>query len=187
MATGSTPRDLCVCCGNAVVRSNSRRRVAGTSSKLVLPVFVELYEKVFPGKSFLPPDFSENSRLFWCRPCFAKLEKLLKLRKDAQELENQISSSVQSVGTLFMQNPISSITLTPKKRGLSSPHNSKRRRHYDTPERQVLSRTVVTGSPSVSVRLHFLFDCLDINIWLHQIYAGSPKTKERIFSCLCFK
>ena len=63
MATGSTAtRDLCVCCGKEVDKSISRRRVGGTSSKLVLPVFVELHEKVFPGKTFLP-DFSENSRL----------------------------------------------------------------------------------------------------------------------------
>ena len=54
MATGCTPRDLCVCCGKAVPRSDSRRKVGGKSSELVLPVFVELYEKVFPGKTFLP-------------------------------------------------------------------------------------------------------------------------------------
>lgn len=162
MATGCTPRDICVCCGKAVPRSDSRRKVGGKSSELVLPVFVELYEKVFPGKTFLPPDFGENSRLFWCRPCFAKLEKLLKLRNDTQGLVNQITSNLHSVGTLFMQNPTQSsvLPLTPKKRDLSSPHPSgpspKRRRHHDTPERRVLSRTVVTGSPSVSVGLLFL-------------------------------
>ena len=161
MATGSTPCELCVCCGRVVPRSDSRRKVGGKSSKLVLPVFVELYERVFPGKTFLPPDFGENSRLFWCRPCFAKLEKLLKLRNDTQEVVNQITSTLQSQtgGTLFIQYPAqnSILPLTPKKRDLSPPLHSgpspKRRRHYDTPERQILSRTVVTGSPSVSVRL----------------------------------
>ena len=187
MATGSTAtRDLCVFCGREVAKSISRRRVGGTSSKLVLPVFVELHEKVFPGKTFLP-DFSENSRLFWCRPCFAKLEKLLKLRKDTQEVENQIIGNIQSVGTLFVHNPT---PLTPKKRGVSSPHTSgpspKRRRHFDTPERQVLSRTVVTGSPSVSVSLCFLLCMFSFNRsclpQLLQVLLKRKKGSSRIYA-----
>ena len=108
---------MCVCCGTVVPKSDSRRRLGGASSKPILPMFVDYFARVHPGTTPIPPNFSEKSKLFWCRPCFSKLEKVLKLKKDAQNLENEILEKIRCVGSQFVHKPAATIQTTPKKRG----------------------------------------------------------------------
>ena len=147
---------MCVCCGTVVPRSDSRRRLGGASSKTILPLFVDYFARVHPGATPLPPNFSEKSKLFLCRPCFSKLERVLQLKNDAQKLENEILEKIKCVGSQFVHKPATAVQTTPKKRDPSSPPevepSPKIRRPCGSTERHVLSRTVVTGTPSVSVR-----------------------------------
>lgn len=181
---------VCVCCGTIVPRSDTRRRLGGASSKLILPVFVDYFARVHPGATPLPPNFSEKSNLFWCRPCFSKLERVLKLKKDAQKVEEEILENIRCVGSQFLHKPAAAtVQTTPKKRGpppiREGEPSPKRRRPCGSTERRVLSRTVVTGTPSVSVRnkpalLNSVYLCC-----LHY-HIGCVKRKK-IFSCLQVK
>ena len=151
----------CICCGKHVVRSNARRRVGGPSSKRLVPVFLEFFRTVFPGCTFLPRDFCADSRLFWCKGCFSKLERVLKVREDGKKLENEIVGHIKSVGAQFITERTTDVAVSPapstprRKRQLSSLREDdpspKRWRRIGTPEQRVLSRTVVTGTPCVSV------------------------------------
>ena len=149
----------CVCCGKPVLKSEARRRVGTPSSKRLVPVFLDFFQRVFPGSTFLPKDFSESSRLFWCKGCFAKLERVKKVREDISKLEDEIEGHIKSVGAQFvvtaeLTDASVSASTPPRKRQLPSNQGEpspKRRRCYGTPEQRILSRTVVTGTPSVSV------------------------------------
>ena len=152
----------CICCGKPVVRSDGRRRVGGLSSKRLIPVFLEFFRTVFPGCTFLPRDFCADSKLFWCKGCFSKLERVLKVREDGKKLTDEIVGHIKSVGAQFITErttdvaAVSPAPSTPRrKRQLSSLREDgpspKRRRRIGTPEQRVLSRTVVTDTPCVSV------------------------------------
>ena len=153
----------CICCGRPVVRSDARRRVGGPSSKRLVPVFLQFFRNVFPGCTFLPRDFCADSRLFWCKGCFSKLEKVLKVREDTKKLEEEIVGHIQAVGAQFITDRSTNVSVSPalstprRKRQMSalSEHgpSPKRRRRIGTPEQNVLSRTVVTDTPNVSVSL----------------------------------
>ena len=142
------------------MRSDARRRVGGPSSKRLIPIFLEFFRTVFPGCTFLPRDFCADSRLFWCKGCFSKLEKVLKVREDGKKLEEEIVEHIKSVGAQFIteQTTVSPVPSTPRrKRQLSALREGepspKRRRRIGTPEQWVLSQTVVQGTPVVSVNI----------------------------------
>ena len=134
----------CICYGKSVVRSDARRRVGGPSSKRLIPVFLDFFQTVFPGSTFLPKGFNENSKVFWCKGCFAKLEKVLKLREDTKKLNEEIVGYIKSVGAQFITEarPASTeATVSPstprRKRQLSAVNvgapSPKRRRCYEHP------------------------------------------------------
>ena len=93
---GESSEFKCICCGRPVVRSDARRRVGGPSSKRLIPIFLEFFRTVFHGCTFLPRDFCADSRLFWCKGCFSKLEKVLKVREDGKKLEEEIVEHIKS-------------------------------------------------------------------------------------------
>ena len=152
----------CICCGKLVLKSESRRKVGGPSSKIALSAYLDLCRVVVPGLSIVPPDLSEKTKLFWCVLCFSKLERVKKVIADLQKLENELKGNILCVNSTLLNVPVTSqrstvtnIT-TPTRRGPSSAHDlaqpsPKRRRQYSSPKRQILARTVVTGTPSVSV------------------------------------
>lgn len=164
----------CICCGRPVVRSDARRRVGGPSFKRLVPVFLEFFRTVFPGCTFLPRDFCADSKLFWCKGCFSKLEKVLKVREDTKKLEEEIVGHIKSVGSQFITNRTTDVSVSPapstprRKRQLSALRehglSPKRRRRIGTPEQTVLSRTVVTDTPYVSVSSA---SSLQYIIWFH--------------------
>ena len=123
----------------------------------------------------MPPDLSEKTKLFWCVPCFSKLERVKKMKADLQKLENEIKGNILRVnGTVLLNVPVTVTNITtPTKRGPSSAHDlgqpsPKRRRQYSSPKRQILARTVVTGTPSVSVSN--ILQLLQIIIFIHIRY-----------------
>ena len=136
----------CICCGKPVVRSDARRRVGGPSSKRLVPVFLEFFRTVFPGCTFLPRDLCADSRLFWCKGCFSKLERVLKVREDGKKLEDEIVGHIKSVGAQFITERTTVSPAPSRKRQLSSLREDgpspKRRRRIGTPEQRVLSRTL---------------------------------------------
>ena len=157
----------CICCGRPVVRSDARRRVGGPSSKRLVPVFLQFFRTVFPGCTFLPRDFCADSILFWCKGCFSKLERVLKVREDGRKLEEEIVGHIKSVGAQFITERTTDVEVSPvpgtprRKRQLSALRehgpSPKRRRRIGTPEQRVLSRTIVTDTPYVSVSS--IIDC----------------------------
>ena len=150
----------CICCEKLVLKAESRRRVGGPSSRTALSVYLDLCGIVLPGVSVVPPDLS---KLFWCIPCWSKLERVFKMKADLKKLENEIKGNILRVNSAQLNVPVNTsqclavtnIT-TPTRSGPSSAFDlgqpsPKRRRQYSSPKRQILARTVVTGTPSVSV------------------------------------
>ena len=81
----------CICCGISVERGDSRRKVC---EPFLLP-FEDFVQQALPRMNYLPTD---HSKLFWCRKCFARLEKVTKLRKEVKRLDNEIVNDISSFG-----------------------------------------------------------------------------------------
>ena len=86
---------------------------------------------------------------------------MLKSREDTKKLDEEIVGYINPVGAQFITEatPSTEATVSPstphRKRQLSAENVGapfpKRRRCYGTPKQRILSRTVVTGTPSASV------------------------------------
>ena len=85
----------CICCGIAVEKSDSRRKVLGFSSTSLLVSFKDYVQKALSQIDYLT---SDRSKLYWCLKCFAKLEKVTKLRKEVKRPDDEILRNISSFG-----------------------------------------------------------------------------------------
>ncbi len=168
----------CVCCGLAVPSANGRRNLGSPYNQVtvILRQLVSDKYSTTVAIQLLPSHITSESKVFACKVCFRRIEKLIRLKSDTEQLLQELSQKLEEA---FKANNIStdneeensardngeensasgpSVGLTPTKRLLQDVQEStpKRRRRPDAAEQQALSQTVVTGSPAVSVSLGVL-------------------------------
>ena len=152
----------CICCGIAVEKSNSRTKVFGPLSTSLLVPFEDHAQKALPQIDYLP---SDRSKLYWCLKCFAKLEKVTKLRKEVKRLDDEILRNISSFGEKLglrrqVEEDVEHVAaLTPTRSypirrrlvELMESHPQQKRMKLDTPEHETLSKIIVTTTPNISV------------------------------------
>lgn len=157
----------CVCCGLAVPSAEGRRNLGSPSANQVTVTLRQLVSDKYSTTvaiQLLPSDINiiSESKVFACKVCFRRIEKLIKLKSDTEQLLQELSQKLKEAfkaNNISMDNPEEnrasgpSVGRTPTKRLLRDVEEStpKRRRRPDAAEQQALSQTAVTGSPAVSV------------------------------------
>ena len=153
---------VCRACSAPVRKPNDRRNLDSASSENVASELKQLVERFLPGTAI---STSDNS--YACRPCFKRIEKLLKLRKATEDIEKEVIVNLMHAAHLYEaphrkeeEEGGSSSTPRISRRRLSedlaeSTPRSKRRRirkSLDTPTRQAVDRLQPCGeSPLVAV------------------------------------
>ena len=150
---------MCVACAQSLPNSRDRRRLQNETDRQTLG---EVISRVYPGavSVFLPP----RGLTIVCRGCFARLEKLQKLRAEARSLDAALESGVRRYGELVgvagssthEASTARSPSATPgrvRKRPCPSPVSrpQAKRRLMETPSRRFMMQTQACDSPAVAV------------------------------------
>ncbi len=147
-------------CSVAVTKCDQRRNLANPASQHVVATFVEFVGQLYPQWTVAFP----TNDSFACLPCFRSLEKLLKLRKNAREIESKLEENLKRVAERLdsvSEQGTSCTVTTPRSRRSKRPAGkdttcstprAKRRRPLDTPTRTAIQRLQPSGpSPLVAV------------------------------------
>ena len=158
--------EFCVACSE--ITATNRRKLYSDATRHVVPVLCEIASKVYPGSSVIPSE-SEKATAYLCKACFRSVEKLIKLRQDAVQLEAAVADSVRRVGDRLgveraCTSESSDVRLTSRKRPATALEDSpasrwpakKRRQAPNTPCRLFLEQTIAVDSPAVAVSSHWL-------------------------------
>ena len=160
----------CSLCAASLGKTDERRRVFSDSSRPVLPLLTDIVTKIY-GRDVLRDVCTADGKL--CRPCYRRLERIMKLKKELQEKEEELAQQVIRLGevnSVRVTEPGESVAtaeLTPQKRPAStveaedSPATKRRAMSFQksTPVRSTL-RLMQPGasvdsshrSPAVAVR-----------------------------------
>ena len=87
---------VCRACSAPVRKPNDRRNLDSASSEHVASELKQLVERFLPGTAI---STSDNS--YACRPCFKRIEKLLKLRKATEDIEKEVIVNLMHAAHLY--------------------------------------------------------------------------------------
>ena len=87
---------VCRTCSAPVRKPNDRRNLDSASSEHVASELKQLVERFLPGTAI---STSDNS--YACRPCFKRIEKLLKLRMATEDIEKEVIVNLMHAAHLY--------------------------------------------------------------------------------------
>ena len=95
MSTGSIQL-RCTACSAPVPRPGDRRNLTSASSEHVASELRQLVGRFLPAMAIYASDDS-----YTCRPCFSRIEKILKLQKTTEDIEQEVMVNLKHAAYLY--------------------------------------------------------------------------------------